>query len=152
MYSHMDTCIHTFITFLPALAGEPKIHFSWVMKGANKKFIHKCYLQREDFTGGSCIHNKVSSHLATITGDDCQQWPPAMTDSNDRRRWPSWLGGWKMRSEVRPPPPVEERGPQFHHYQISDIYKMSRSGDRVGLSRLIQVRVGRVWFMLVRVV
>ena len=57
-----------------------------------------------------------------------------------------------MRSEVRPPPPVEERGPQFHHCQISDIYKMCRSVDRVGLSGLIQVRVGQVWFVLVRVV
>ena len=53
-----------------------------------------------------------------------------------------------MRSEVRPPPPVEERGPQFHHCQISDIYKMCRSGDRVGLSGLIQVRVGQGWFRL----
>ena len=58
---------------LPALAGEPKRHFSWVMKGANKKFIHKGCLQREDFTGGSCICQKVSSQLATITGNDCQQ-------------------------------------------------------------------------------
>ena len=48
-----------------------------------------------------------------------------------------------MRSEVRPPPQVEESGPQFHHCQISDIYKMCRSGDRVGLSGLIQVRVGQ---------
>ena len=68
-----------------------------------------------------------------------------------------------MRSEVRPPPPVEERGPQFHHCQISDIYKMCRSGDRVGLSGLIQSRlvhagqggvglVGLGWSGLVRVV
>ena len=69
----MATCIHTFMKFLPALAGEPKRHFSWVMKGANKKFIHEGCLQREDFTGGSCICKKVSSQLATITGDDCQQ-------------------------------------------------------------------------------
>ena len=58
-----------------------------------------------------------------------------------------------MRSEVRPPPPVEERGPQFHHCQISDIYKMCRSGDRVGLNGLIQVRVGQGrsgWVGLVR--
>ena len=57
-----------------------------------------------------------------------------------------------MRSEVRPPPPVEERGPQFHLCQITDIYKMGRSRDRVGLSGLIKVRVGQGWFMLVRVV
>ena len=43
MYSHKETCLYmyTFMTFLPALAGEPKRHFSWVMKGANKKFIHE---------------------------------------------------------------------------------------------------------------
>ena len=56
-----------------------------------------------------------------------------------------------MRSEVRPPPPLEEKGPQFHHCQISDLYKMCRSGDRVGLSGLTQVRVGQGWFILVKV-
>ena len=42
------------MTFLPALAGEPKRHLSWVMKG-NKKFTHEGCLQKEDFTGGSLI-------------------------------------------------------------------------------------------------
>ena len=47
------------MTFLPALAGEPKRHFSLVMKGDNKNFIHEGCLQREDFAGGSCIRDKV---------------------------------------------------------------------------------------------